>query len=61
MTNDQFHSMTRYSASRGIVYSSPPGPAGDRADAVEDAAESGGDQTAETEPVDERSGGHADD
>jgi hypothetical protein len=61
VTNGQFDSMTRYSASRGIRYPAPPGPSGDRTDAVEATAESGADQTAEAEPVDERNGGRADD
>lgn len=40
--------MTRYSASRGILYSAPPGPSGNRADASDEAGEAAAEEAADT-------------
>jgi hypothetical protein len=47
--------MTRYSASRGILYSAPPGPSGDRPDASDDV-----DESADQDAVDEEAAPIAD-
>lgn len=52
MMTVQVESMTRYSASRGILYSAPPGAAGERTDAAVDAAAEDGETTDRDEDAD---------